>query len=78
MAKVYAACAFSDKPGAKTYDYLVNIDGIKVGDKVRVPSQHGLKTVHVVALKDETTVSAEYLKEVVEVVNEEEAKENGE
>lgn len=78
MAKVYAACAFSDKTGAKTYDYLVNIDGIKVGDKVRVPSQHGLKTVHVVAIKDSTTVPDEYLKEIVEVVNEEEAKENGE
>lgn len=67
MARVYAACAFNEAPGAKTYDYTNEV-GAKVGDKVKVPSRDGTKTVFVKAIKSETDCPKEWLKPIVEIV----------
>lgn len=73
----YAACAFNDKPGARTYDYAVPFD-VKPGDVVKVPAARGdgFQKVHVVAVKDSTTVPAEFIKQAIEIAQEEEEHQN--
>lgn len=65
----YAACAFNDKPGQRTYDYAVPFD-VKPGDVIKVPAARGegFQKVHVIAVKDETTVPPQFIKQAIELV----------
>lgn len=67
----YAACAFSDKEGAKTYDYAADQDYQK-GDIVKVPSARGegWQKVFVVAMKTETDVPEQFIKTIIGKVEE--------
>lgn len=71
----FASCSFSDKPGAKTYDYAADQD-YQPGDVVKVPSSRGegWQKVFVVSMKTETDVPEQYIKTIIGKVEDEEEK----
>lgn len=70
----YAACSFNGLEGSKTYDYGLTITA-KIGDKVKVPAGRGegWQAVTVMDIRDKTDVPAQYIKNVIEVITEEES-----
>lgn len=72
----YAACSFSSKPGAKTYDYIAPFT-VQPGDMVKVPSARnssGWQRVYVVEVKDASELASA---SIIEIIPPEEP-ENGE
>lgn len=65
----YAACAFNDKPGSRTYDYEVPFH-VAPGDIIKVPAARGdgFQKVHVVTVKNSTDVPREFIKVALEIV----------
>lgn len=74
----FAVCAFSDKPGQRTYDYAVSFP-VKPGDVIKVPAARGdgFQKVHVIAVKETTDVKPEWIKTAIGIY-EPETEDNGE